>query len=171
MRWKILHNSEKCNLRLGKFCRTWKMDHVKLVRGVGGDEAWRIEIECFFCLFSLPITKDWLILEFLCRMRKHYNLYWADPDFILKALQWQSCIRFSLNLCKIWNSTESKAEWKLWESIEKKKRSYEFLKLAETMQNSIYHFLNHRASTISKKSTTHKSRAYKNEWKIYIFCS
>lgn len=31
--------SVKSNLRLGKFCRTWKMDHVKLVRGVGGDEA------------------------------------------------------------------------------------------------------------------------------------
>lgn len=131
MRWKILHNSEKCNLRLGKFCRTWKMDHVKLVRGVGGDEAWRIEIECFFCLFSLPITKDWLILEFLCRMRKHYNLYWADPDFILKALQWQSCIRFSLNLAKF----EIQLNRKLKESCGRASKRKKKLWIFETCRN------------------------------------
>lgn len=32
------------------------------------------------------------------------------------------------------------------------KRSYEFLKLAENLRNSMYHFLNHRASTISKRN-------------------
>lgn len=71
----ILKWKEKENLVNTMENVKWRPAKKKLERRDGGWGEKKIEIECFFLLFSLPMTKDWLIIEFLCRMQTK-KFYW-----------------------------------------------------------------------------------------------